>query len=76
MDTKSKNSRYSIWYKLIAWVLCLASACVAVVILSGMWRENTSQVVTSENYVDSQGYQREMEEDLDEQVDTNISYRM
>ena len=61
MGTKSTSSRFNIWFKFIAWILCIASACGATLILSGMMRQNVSTVVTSGQYIDSRDYLYQVE---------------
>ncbi len=64
MDTRSTKSRFNIWFKLIAWILCIASACGATIVLSSMMTTDTSTVVTSGQYVDSREYLNQIEADL------------
>ncbi|WP_147553954.1 sensor histidine kinase [Christensenella timonensis] len=61
MATKLTSSRFNIWFKFIAWVLCIASACGATIILSSMWRQDVSTAVTSGQYIDSRDYLNQVE---------------
>ncbi|MEA5002653.1 MAG: HAMP domain-containing sensor histidine kinase [Christensenella sp.] len=74
MDTRSTKSRYKIWYKLIAWILCIASACGATIILSSMLKTDTSTVVTSGQYVDSREYLNQVEADLGQVQNAYFGY--
>lgn len=62
MDTQSKNIRYNIIFKIIAWVLCVAGMCVAAWAAVGLMRNGWTE--GEGGYLESQAYRAVVQGDL------------
>ena len=61
MDIQSKRLRYSIGFKITAWVVCIAAACLAAWAAEGLFRNGWAEG----SYISSNEYKSRMQNDLE-----------
>lgn len=56
MDTKLKRSRYDLRFKILAWIVCIASACLISFSAVRLAKYDPANTITSDKYIESEEY--------------------
>lgn len=60
MDTKSKRSRYDLRFKILAWLVCIATGCLISFSIVRLAKYDPANTITSDKYVESAEYLQSM----------------